>query len=122
MDVTSLCGGCEATQLHVLDKSLSERCHIGILQVGMWVTCDNPSPVCRKPRTRQCQELLLPPAIVPLSQPLTAKRFSSPEREITAAVVFKELRAVHLKVFEGWKLLALVASGTISGRPGGEAA
>src|SRR5438067_9167889 len=78
MDVTSLCGGCEATQLHVLDKSLYERCHIGILQVGMWVTCDTPSPVCRKPRTRQCQDLLLPPAIVPVSQPLTAKRFSSP--------------------------------------------
>src|ERR1035438_5992556 len=29
MDVTSLCGGCEATQQHVLDKPLSQRCHSG---------------------------------------------------------------------------------------------
>jgi hypothetical protein len=29
MDVTSLCGGCEATQQRVLDKPLSERCHSG---------------------------------------------------------------------------------------------
>ena len=37
MDVTSLCGGCEATQQHVLDKPLSERCHVGVLEFEIWL-------------------------------------------------------------------------------------
>jgi len=41
--------------------------------VGYW---NNPPPVWRKPRAHQLQDLHLPPAIVALSQPFTARRFS----------------------------------------------
>jgi hypothetical protein len=57
------------------------RCLSGVISglpsdwnVGYW---NNPPPVWRKPRAHQLQDLHLPPAIVALSQPFTARRFSS---------------------------------------------
>ena len=37
MELTSLCGGREATQLHVFDKPLSERCHWSSFRLDLWL-------------------------------------------------------------------------------------
>ena len=54
MGVTSLCGGCEATQLHVLDKSLSERVsyQMAPFQIGISVTEITVLQFGRRPRAR----------------------------------------------------------------------
>jgi len=53
VEVTSLCGGREATQLHVLDETLSERCHIGPLSWNIGYG-NNRYPVWRSPRAHRC--------------------------------------------------------------------
>jgi hypothetical protein len=61
MDVTSLCGGREATQLHVLDKPLFERCHSSLLQIGIRLLGITVSSLAETSRP-----LLLAPADRPL--------------------------------------------------------
>src|ERR1035438_1527928 len=77
MDVTSLCGGREATLLHVLDKPLSERCHSSLLQIGIMVTGITTCPVWRSfaPPTTAVQPQIA--RYCGRSAPITAKRFSS---------------------------------------------
>ncbi len=67
MEVTSLCGGCEAAQLHVLGEPLSKRCHRGPSE-GIVVMGITDSSLMEFPH---------PPATVLPSQTITAQRFSS---------------------------------------------
>jgi hypothetical protein len=76
VEVTSLCGGREATQLHVLDETLSERFHIGSFGLEYRLLGITVLQSGGTLALTAAQSLRLP-AFLPLSQPATAKRFSS---------------------------------------------